>query len=801
MQKRRLSDQTLTFLPHYLLSLLATLLMGCSTYAPERQKSDYPVAQQGLLDLRTVRFDQQLVPLNGAWKWYWKSLLSPGDRSPAFEYSTFPEPWSTQTWNGHPLPAYGYATYSLTILLPRQAPPLALKLPDFFTAYRLFVNDQELTRSGTPGTSPESTTPFWSTQIKFVPQTSDTLRLLLQVANFHHSKGGPYQPIFLGSAEELRVAIDREYALDYFLTGCLFMGGLFFLGLFLFGRHETSILYFSLFCLLYSYRIVGSDHYALHALFETARWSLLVHLEYLSLFVSVAVFVLYTGSLYPADVNRHVIRLLTGICLVFTVATLLLPPIYFTQLIDPFLGLMIIYIGYAFHVYWLAARRKRPGAKYSLMSTGVLLAVFIVIILKYFQIAIPENIVLFLGYIGFFFLQSLVLSYRFAFTLRQAKEQAEEGLRVKNEFLSTISHEIRTPLNAVIGLNHLLRQDNPRPDQLQHLDVMLYSANNLLHIVNDILDLNQIEAGKIALESVPMDPARILQNVVSSFQAVAREKSLALNLTIDPRFTPNVVGDPNRLAQVVSNLVQNAIKFTEQGGVVVSLTVDEQQTQTTTLTFAIEDTGIGIAPEKQQLIFNRFTQVDSSLSRTYGGTGMGLTISHKILQLQQVELRLQSQPGRGSRFYFTQTFPRVAAPAPEPLKVNKSVSGNKPLHGITILLVEDNAMNVLLAKNILSKLGATVDVANNGQEAVNMLDSTKHRLVLMDLQMPVMDGYEATRIIRKRNETLPIIAVTASLAQEIGERANDAGLDEVLVKPYSPGNLAQVILKHLKLAE
>lgn len=800
MQKRRFSDLIHQPLPPYFLSLLAFLLVGCSAHDVKTKKSNFPIARQGVLDLRTVSLDQAPIALNGTWKWYWKALLKPGDPRPRSEYCVFPEPWTEQTWNNEPLPSYGYATYALTVLLPDSTPPLAVKLPDFFTAYRLFVNGNELTRSGIPGTSRETTTPFWTTQIKFIPHPSDTLRILLQVANFQHSKGGPYHPIYLGVADELRVTIDQEYALDYFLTGCLFMGGLFFLGLFLFGRHEFSILYFSLFCLLYSYRIVGSDHYALHALFETADWSLLLHLEYLTLYTSVAVFVLYTGSLYPADVNRNVIRLLTSICLVFTAATIVLPPVYFTQLINSFLGLMLVYIGYAFYVYWQAARRKRPGARYSLMSTGVLLAVFIIIIFKYFQIAFPENLVLFIGYIGFFFLQSLVLSYRFAFTLQQAKEQAEEGLRVKNEFLATISHEIRTPLNAVIGMNHLLLQDNPRPDQKQHLDVMLFSANNLLHIVNDILDFNRIDAGQLTLEAVPMDPASILHNVVSSFQTVAKEKAIPLQLVVDPRFTPKVIGDPARLAQVVSNLVQNALKFTERGQVTVSLTVDGQRTQNTTLTIAIEDTGIGIAPEKQQLIFNRFTQVDSSLSRSYGGTGIGLTISHQILKLQQVELRLRSEPGKGSRFYFTQTFPRVAAPPPESPNVIQPVPGDKPLYGITILLVEDNAMNVLLAKNILTKLGATVDVASNGQEAVDMLDSTKHRLILMDLQMPVMDGYEATRIIRERQETLPIIAVTASMAQEVGDRAVDAGLDEILVKPYNPALLAQVILKHLKLA-
>ncbi|GAB3921772.1 ATP-binding protein [Larkinella terrae] len=804
MKSRLASVHPLQLICLGLTALLAYGLLGCAIGYSQSVSGNLPQAQRGVLDLRTVPFDQQTVPLNGTWKWYWQTMLKPGDSETNVDYAPFPEIWNKQTRQNQPLPGMGYATYALTVLLPPATPPLALRLPDTFTSYRLFLNGQELAHNGSPGTSKETTTPFWSTQVKPIHPTSDTLHLLLQVANFQHYKGGPYQSIELGKAEDLLIARNRECALSFTLAGCLFMGGLFFLGLFLFGRHEISILYFSLFCLLYSYRIVGSDQYALHSLFQDTAWSLTLHLEYLSLYLSIAVFVVYTGSLYPDDVNKIVIKLLAGICLAFAAATILFPARIFTQMINPFLGLMFIYIGYAFYVYWRAAQRKRPGARYSLMSTAVLLAVFIIIIFKYFQIAFPENVILFVGYIGFFFLQSLVLSFRFAYTLKQAKEQAEEGLRVKNEFLSTMSHEIRTPLNAVIGMNHLLLQDHPRPDQKQHLDVMLFSAKNLLHIVNDILDFNRIEGGKTVLEMIPMDPATILQNVVNSYQTAAAEKSLLLKVTIDHRFKTRVTGDPSRLAQVVSNLVQNAIKFTEKGQILVNLIVNEETEHNITLTLAVEDTGIGIAPDKQEMVFNRFTQADSSLSRSYGGTGLGLAICRRILELQHVDLRLQSQPGKGSRFYFTQTFPKITPPpelerepAPEPEP--KPIPTDKPLKGIFVLLVEDNAMNVILAKNVLDRLGATVEVASNGQEAVEKLDSSRHHLILMDLQMPVMDGYEATRIIRQRNETLPIIALTASLAQEVGDQTQLAGLNEVLVKPYTPASLMQVIMRHLKI--
>ncbi|KAA9356571.1 ATP-binding protein [Larkinella humicola] len=798
MKSRFFSGKTRNPFFYFLFGLLAFSPLGCSILTSEPTDSLPAVARQGVLDLRRVNLDQKIVSLNGIWKWYWHALRNPGDPAIPFEYSPFPEIWNSQTWKGQPLPSYGYATYALTVVLPPRHPPLALKLPDAYTTYRLFLNGRELARSGTPGTSRETTTPFWSTQLKAIPEKADTLHLLLQIANFHHARGGPYKAILLGQADALTVKISREFALNFLLTGCLFMGGLFFLGLYLFGRHETSILYFSLFCLLYSYRIIGTDQYALHSIFHQLDWSVTLHLEYLTLFLSIAVFTFYTRSLYPADVHKRFVTGLAWVCLGFAGVTILFPPIVFTQLIRPFLALMPIYIGYAFYVYWVAARRKRPGAEYSLMSTAVLLAVFVIIIFKYFQIAFPENLVLFIGYIGFFFLQSLVLSFRFAFTLKQAKEQAEDGLRAKSEFLSTMSHEIRTPLNAVIGMTHLLLQDKPRTDQKQHLDVMLFSAKNLLHIVNDILDFNRIEAGKTTLEEIPMDPAAILHNVISSYQSAAHEKSLTLSLSIDPSWKGKVMGDPTRLAQVISNLVHNAIKFTIQGQVRVSLAVVEQTGQDVTLTITIEDTGIGIAPEKQELVFNRFTQADSSMSRSYGGTGLGLTICRRILELQNVVLQLQSEPGKGSRFFFTQSFRKMTVP-PESQTEHQPLSKAKPLKDVCILLVEDNAMNVLLAKSILERLGASVDVAGNGQEAVDQLDSTKHRLVLMDLQMPVMDGYEATRIIRDRNETLPIIAVTASLAQEVGDRAQVAGLNEILVKPYNPTSLMQAILRHLNL--
>ncbi|GAB3175698.1 ATP-binding protein [Telluribacter humicola] len=775
------------------LSLLAIYLPG--DLAPALANS--PEAEQGLLDLRNSEFSDQGIQLEGEWKLYWNQLLVSASPTEYHEYVRLPKLWAHTQWKQQPLPTKGYATYSLDVLLPATSEPLALFVPDTYSSYALYANGHLIAHNGKTGTSPESTVPYWSQHVVPITADSDTLRLTLQVANFHHAKGGPYKHIRIGYLAALQAAHQVNFAFDIFLAGCLFMGGLFFLGLYLFGHHEKPNLYFSLFSILYSYRIVGTKQYALHDLFPHLDWALTLHFEYLSLFLSILMFTLYTRELYPKDTNKYLVRFIAGCCVTFAVATLLLPTTLFTHLVIPFLVLMAVGIPYTFYVYWVAARKHRPGARYALMSTGALLIVFVVIILEYFRIATPNKLLLFVGYIGFFFLQSLILSFRFASALKKAKESAEIGLKAKSEFLSTMSHEIRTPLNSVIGMTHLMLRDDPRPDQKQHLDVLLFSANNLLTIVNDILDFNKIEAGKITFATGPIDLATIARNIASGYSKSANDMGIELRAVIDPALTRKVIGDHTRTSQVISNLVQNAIKFTPKGSVTLRLRVEDHTDEDITVTIAVEDTGIGIAPEKQKEIFERFTQVDSSATRGFSGTGLGLAISKRILELQQVDLHLTSEPNVGSTFYFTQTFPLapVVEAVAKPVVPTATLS-EKPLEDVHILIVEDNKMNVLVAQNFLKRWGATSDVAANGKEALTKLDPSRHDLVLMDLHMPVMDGYEATRLLRERGESIPIIALTASIAQEVEGRVYSIGFNDIVVKPFNPNELLRVIAAH-----
>jgi hypothetical protein len=482
------------------------LLIGCVFFSSAFTQQKLPVATQGIMDLRNTDLRTAPIPLSGQWALYWNRLLAPGDSiTRPLDFVAFPKLWHKTSVNGLLLPTTGYASYKLTVLLPKHSNKLALEVPDTYASYRLFVNGQEFSAAGNPDSIEKNAVPYWITRTLEITQPADTLQLVLHIANYWHSKGGPYKEILLGDKDQLFHKRDVDSSLDLLLTGCLFMGGLFFFGLFLFGRHDKSILYFALFAMTYSYRIIGARLYVLHTIFPDMPWSVSIHLEYLALFISIAFFALYTKHLYPEDANKYVMRSQVALCLAMSAVVLTTPPAIFTQLINPFLVVMFGVIGYAFYIYIRAMRHRRIGAGYALMSTGVVLLVFVVINLQYFGIVKAQKGILFAGYIAFFFLQSLILSFRFAYALKQAKLQAEQGLKAKNEFLSTMSHEIRTPLNSILGMTHLILRDNPRIEQKEQLNVLLFSANNLLAIVNDILDYNKIEAGKVNFEAIDMD--------------------------------------------------------------------------------------------------------------------------------------------------------------------------------------------------------------------------------------------------------------------------------------------------------
>lgn len=377
--------------------------------------------------------------------------------------------------------------------------------------------------------------------------------------------------------------------------------------------------------------------------------------------------------------------------------------------------------------------------------------------------------------------------------LQQAKQHADDLTRAKGNFLSTMSHEIRTPLNGILGISSILMQDNPGAHQRQYLETLRFSAHNLMAIVNDILDFSKIDAGRIRLESIPFNLYELLNNIRTSHLPRVDEKKIKLEFMPDPALPRNIIGDPVRLTQILNNLVANAVKFTEEGSVTIAAYPKSEADNRVTIGFSVADTGIGIPEEQQKIIFDRFSQGDGSITRKFGGTGLGLAITSRLLELLGSSIQLNSQPGAGSRFAFELSFDiadanvQITPPA---------TTQQKPLGQHRILLAEDNQVNIMIAQKVMQPWGITLDVALNGQDAVRLVQDNNYELVLMDLEMPVMSGFEATREIRllgNRFTTLPILAMSASVMDDTLAEALQSGMNGFILKPFDPAELYEKV--------
>ena len=384
--------------------------------------------------------------------------------------------------------------------------------------------------------------------------------------------------------------------------------------------------------------------------------------------------------------------------------------------------------------------------------------------------------------------------------LLRAKDKAEKAAVAKQDFLSTMSHEIRTPLNVVIGMARLLIDENPKPEQLEYLKSLQFSANNLLVIINDILDFSKIEAGKVKLEQINFSVREVVEGVVNAFLFRAEEKGIALRIAIDESIPERLLGDQVRLTQILNNLVGNAIKFTEQGFVSIHVNSLNTHGEHIDISFEVRDSGIGISQDKIQTIFNSFTQATSDTTRKFGGTGLGLTICKRLVELQGGSIQVKSKEGIGSSFGFTISY-RKTEQHPLPPVVEMEAPS---LNDVRVLLVEDNPSNRMVACSFLGKIGVQVTIAENGLEAIKAVQSQCFDIILMDLQMPRMDGYEATQAIRQlggRFDKLPIIALTADVVSDVKERVVKAGMNDYLSKPFNPNILYQKISSNLNLPD
>jgi len=385
--------------------------------------------------------------------------------------------------------------------------------------------------------------------------------------------------------------------------------------------------------------------------------------------------------------------------------------------------------------------------------------------------------------------------------LLEQKEKAEHAAAIKSQFLSIMSHEIRTPLNAVVGIAHILMNENPREDQLENLRTLQFSAENLTGLINDILDFSKIDSGKIELELVPFDLRTSMNRIVHSYSFLASEKNLDLACEIDENISEMLIGDPVRISQIVNNLISNAIKFTEKGEVMLKLELVGEIDKSVQVKFRCLDTGIGIPEDKRDKIFELFTQASADTTRKYGGTGLGLAIVKRLVELHRSEINIEPRLNGGTEFNFVVSFdiPNIK------MEDNKEEKGQmkKSLQEVRILVAEDNMVNQILLQKFLTKwdVGELV-LCSDGQEAIEAIKNHNFDLVLLDIQMPVFDGFEVARFIRDHSDPIkskvPILVLTAASIHEVTDKIQEISINDFVPKPFTPESLYDKILGQLK---
>ncbi|MGK5093123.1 response regulator [Deltaproteobacteria bacterium TL4] len=806
--------------------LITWFCLSCTSEVQNRSKP--PKAINGILDLSHWDFEQQgALKLDGEWELYWEQLLTPQafnrEKMPEItDMFVVPRPWNDVKIAGKKRSGNAYATYRLRIRVKDPSPLYAIKARSFSSAFMLWTQGKPLMQAGQVGNSRKSTIPQYLSQIATFQPNSNIVEVVIQIANFSHRKGGFWLSISFGLESQIQRERERQLTLDLFLFGSIFMMALYHFGLFALRPKERSTLYFGLFCMIIASRITVIGERYMVVAFPELPFEFYSSLEYLVLFASVPIFFMFIHFLYPEEFSKKVLQATQVVGSLGCVVTLITPISVYSQLTQPYQLWLVIVACYGIYSLVKSTVRKREG---SLIIVGGFLVMFLTVIndiLYHNNVIYTDDMVPF-GLFFFIFAQSFMLSLRFSKAFTAVENLSEQLLtldKLKDDFLANTSHELRTPLNGIIGLSESLIdgfKGEVTPGQAQDLKIIIQSGKRLANLVNDILDFSKMKNQELQLQLEPIDLKTLVELVLHMSQPLIGQKPIKLINHI-PDSLPLVYADENRLQQILYNLIGNGVKFTREGEVVI-----KAEQKGPNIHISVADTGIGIPHDKLESIFVSFEQVDGSIAREFGGTGLGLTVTKQLVELHRSQIHVESTLGKGSTFSFTlpiaeeQTVKNSSAQETlrtleardslakdqEEQAATETVEVHSTFLGKTILVVDDEPVNLKVLSNHLTHHKYRVLTAQDGFRALEILEEELPDLIVLDLMMPRMSGYEVCQQIRQKHtaSTLPVVMLTAKNQLDDLVQGLNSGANDYLGKPFFREELLARIETHLELAD
>lgn len=741
--------------------------------------------------------EEDLV-LTGKWRFYWRELADPKgapnlDRRPVF--MDIMEPWSDLQTMQSEYHASGFATYELDIYSSRKTDKLALRIPEFYSAYELFLNGEQISFNGTVANNIADAVPYWLPKVAAIKLKKGHNRLVLHVSNFHHHKGGAVAPIVLGPSSRFFFFKNMAVSGSLFIAGALLISAVFSLIVFYFQKSDFAFLFFGLFALSYTYRIIGTDTYIFHEIFQGLSWHAAIRLEYLSLFLSVIFFTYFYKNLIARRAPEWIFHGIGIVSALFSLS-LLLPTQNFTAFIDYYLLLTAAGL-IATTVFYLRAIRWSHTMSWSTtIAVSSLILVMGLKMFAFFGFSVNHLFLSFFGYFVFIVSQTIALAQRFGYNMRMHISQSETAIVSQRNFMNSVSHELRTPMNAIMGMTEFLSKTELKPDQKAKLDTIRKNSEALNSLLLDLLNFSAIDSGELKLETKKFQLKEVVDRALEQAGVSGLKNNVTFKLDYDDNIPDELAGDPERLGQVIYHIVNNAIKFTQKGIISFDLRMESVEGNRVQLHMKVSDTGIGIKPEELSKVIQAFNQGDEGNTRKHGGTGLGLTIAANVIEMMDGEMWIDSEEGQGTtvRADFVLKTPRLnLSKHAEELKEEHKA---KKIEGLKILYAEDNPINQKLLVMIMKTMGYEVDIANNGLEAWEMAITNSYHIIFMDVQMPKMDGIESTRRIIKDQPQRPIIiAVTANAEVADQKRCIEAGMNDFIPKPFNAKMLKEAISK------